>query len=102
MTSHSPLVRPSAPVPAIALSAFPVTPRRVALAAALLAANCAQAQEAASADATEGKTLQEMVVTANRIEQPLSDLTADMSIIDDKTLQRQGPGAIADVRHFAA
>ena len=97
MTSHSPLVRPSAPVPAIALSAFPVTPRRVALAAALLAANCAQAQEAASADATEGKTLQEMVVTANRIEQPLSDLTADMSIIDDKTLQRQGPGAIADV-----
>ena len=97
MTSHSPLVRPSAPVPAIALSAFPVTPRRVALAAALLAANCAQAQEAASADATEGKTLQEMVVTANRIEQPLSDLTAEMSIIDDKTLQRQGPGAIADV-----
>ncbi|MFG5777907.1 TonB-dependent receptor domain-containing protein [Comamonas sp. J-3] len=97
MKSHLPLVRLSAPESAVALSTLSFSPRRVALAAALLAAAGAQAQEAASADATEGKTLQEMVVTANRIEQPLSDLTADMSIIDDKTLQRQGPGAIADV-----
>ena len=65
------------------------------MATALLAASAAG--YAQQADETEGKTLQEVVVTANRIAQPLSDLTADMTIIDDQTIARQGPGGVADV-----
>ncbi|WP_409514674.1 TonB-dependent receptor domain-containing protein [Comamonas sp.] len=57
----------------------------------------AQAQQLPSGQETAGKNLQEMVVTANRIEQPLSDLVADMSIIDAQTIERQGPGSVADV-----
>lgn len=57
----------------------------------------AQAQQLPSGQDTAGKNLQEMVVTANRIEQPLSDLVADMSIIDAPTIERQGPGSVADV-----
>ena len=57
----------------------------------------AQAQQLPSGQETAGKNLQEMVVTANRIEQPLSDLVADMSIIDAPTIERQGPGSVADV-----
>ncbi len=76
------------------------TPRFLALAIASalpLLALQAQAQQAPAAQETEGKNLQEMVVTANRIEQPLSDLVADMSIIDAQTIERQGPGSVADV-----
>ncbi|WP_423935829.1 TonB-dependent receptor domain-containing protein [Comamonas sp. 23] len=76
------------------------TPRFLALAIAAalpLFALPAQAQQAPAALETEGKNLQEMVVTANRIEQPLSDLVADMSIIDAQTIERQGPGSVADV-----
>ncbi|WP_407064942.1 TonB-dependent receptor domain-containing protein [Comamonas sediminis] len=57
----------------------------------------AQAQQLPSGQETAGKNLQEMVVTANRIAQPLSDLVADMSIIDAQTIERQGPGSVADV-----
>jgi vitamin B12 transporter len=57
----------------------------------------AQAQQLPSGQETAGKNLQEMVVTANRIEQPLSDLVVDMSIIDAPTIERQGPGSVADV-----
>lgn len=57
----------------------------------------AQAQQLPSGQEAVGKNLQEMVVTANRIAQPLSDLVADMSIIDAPTIERQGPGSVADV-----
>ncbi len=57
----------------------------------------AQAQQLPSGQEAVGKNLQEMVVTANRIAQPLSDLVADMSIIDAQTIERQGPGSVADV-----
>ncbi|WP_446715051.1 TonB-dependent receptor domain-containing protein [Comamonas sp. B21-038] len=57
----------------------------------------AQAQQLPSGQETAVKNLQEMVVTANRIAQPLSDLVADMSIIDAPTIERQGPGSVADV-----
>ncbi|WP_404979252.1 TonB-dependent receptor domain-containing protein [Comamonas sp. BIGb0152] len=57
----------------------------------------AQAQPSQPGAETEGKNLKEMVVTANRIAQPLSDLVADMSIIDAQTIARQGPGSVADV-----
>ena len=101
MTSYTPSVRLCAPVSAIATTFAAHTPiplKRVALGAALLTATlAAQAQQAAAPDATEGKTLPEMVVTANRIEQPLSDLTADMTIIDEQAIARQGFGGVADV-----
>ena len=92
MISHMPLVRLRAPV-SVAASPVQFMLKGVA-AAAMLASLTVHAQQAAE---TEGKTLQEMVVTANRIEQPLSDLTADMTIIDDKTIARQGFGGVADV-----
>ena len=98
MYSHTPKVCLRTPASAVAPSSVNLSLKHVSMAAALLAATLsAQAQQVAAADETDGKTLQEMVVTANRIEQPLSDLTADMTIIDDKTIARQGPGGVADV-----
>ena len=98
MYSHTPKVCLRTPASAVAPASVNLSLKHVSMAAALLAATLsAQAQQVAAADETDGKTLQEMVVTANRIEQPLSDLTADMTIIDDKTIARQGPGGVADV-----
>lgn len=57
-------------------------------------ASLAQAQQVALADSVH---LQETVVTANRIEQPLSDLVADMSIVDRETIEAAGAVGIADV-----
>ena len=42
-------------------------------------------------------TLRETVVTANRVEQPLSDLVGDVSIIDRATIERSGATGVADV-----
>jgi len=75
-----------------------LNPRSVkALAVASALPFFALSAQAQAALETEGKNLQEMVVTANRIAQPLSDLVADMSIIDAQTIARQGPGSVADV-----
>ena len=41
--------------------------------------------------------LKETVVTATRSEQPLSDVLADISVIDRATLERSGAGGLADV-----
>ena len=64
--------------------------------AALLVTLAAPALAQTSAPA-EVEVLPEMVVTANRIAQPLSDLTADMTIVDRETIERQGFGGVADV-----
>ncbi|MEX8194429.1 TonB-dependent receptor domain-containing protein [Comamonas guangdongensis] len=65
--------------------------RSTGLAAALVCMACAaQAQQLALA-------LGETVVTANRIEQPLSDLVADMSIVDRQTIETAGAAGVADV-----
>ncbi len=42
-------------------------------------------------------SLQETVVTATRIAQPLADLVADVTIIDRATIQRSGATGVADV-----
>lgn len=42
-------------------------------------------------------TLQETVVTVTRVAQPLSDLVADVSIIDRVAIERSGAAALADV-----
>jgi vitamin B12 transporter len=59
---------------------------------ALAAAFPALAQPAAAEPA-----LRETVVTAARVEQPLSDLVADVSIIDRATIERSGATGVADV-----
>ncbi|WP_407715905.1 TonB-dependent receptor domain-containing protein [Comamonas testosteroni] len=68
--------------------------RPTLLASALAMAFAAQAQSAAQADAVQMK---ETVVTANRIEQPLSDLVADMSVVGRETIETAGAVGVADV-----
>ncbi len=68
--------------------------RPTLLASALAMAFAAQAQSATQADAVHMK---ETVVTANRIEQPLSDLVADMSVVGRETIEAAGAVGVADV-----
>lgn len=75
-------------------ASFPSVFRPTVLASLLTMASLAQAQQVALADSVH---LQETVVTANRIEQPLSDLVADMSIVDRETIEAAGAVGIADV-----
>jgi vitamin B12 transporter len=42
-------------------------------------------------------TLGEVVVTATRVAQPLSDLVADVTIVDREQIERAGAGGVADV-----
>ena len=42
-------------------------------------------------------SLQDMVVTATRTEQPLSDLVADVSVVDRETIEASGATGVADV-----
>ena len=42
-------------------------------------------------------SLQDMVVTATRTEQPLSDLVADISIVDRETIETSGATGLADL-----
>ena len=42
-------------------------------------------------------SLQDTVVTATRTEQPLSDLVADVSIVDRETIEASGATGVADV-----
>ena len=49
------------------------------------------------AQAATASELRETVVTATRVEQPLSDLVADVSIIDSTTLRKSGAVSVADV-----
>jgi len=46
---------------------------------------------------TTAPSLRETVVTATRVEQPLSDLVADVSIVDSDTIARSGATGVADV-----
>lgn len=68
--------------------------RPTLLASLLVMASAVQAQQVALADTV---SMKEMVVTANRIEQPLSDLVADMSIVDRETIEAAGVAGVADV-----
>jgi vitamin B12 transporter len=62
-------------------------------AAALLQLPLAALAQAASAPST----LNEIVVTANRTPQPLSDLVADVSVIDREQIERAGAVGVADL-----
>jgi len=64
-----------------------------AIAAAL---PCAQAQTLLAQN-LRAPSLQEVVVTATRTPQPLSDLVADLSIVDRETIENSGATSVADV-----
>jgi vitamin B12 transporter len=76
--------RPTLLAAAIACTAAP----------AIFAQGAPVAQAVALADTA---FMAETVVTANRIEQPLSDLVADMSIVGRETIETSGAAGVADV-----
>ncbi|PWW46252.1 vitamin B12 transporter [Melaminivora alkalimesophila] len=74
--------------------------RPCALAVALLAVGtAAHAQQAPVllAQNLRAPALDEVVVTATRVEQPLSDVLADVTIVDRETIERSGATGLADV-----
>lgn len=80
-----------------ASAAFSFRPSLLAAAAACLAAPAVLAQGAQGVALADTASMAETVVTANRIEQPLSDLVADMSIVDRETIETSGAAGVADV-----
>ncbi len=82
--------------PAAASACF----RPAALALALACALPAVAQQTDSvllAQNLHAPSMRETVVTATRTEQPLSDLVADVSIVDRETIERSGATGVVDV-----
>lgn len=78
----------------LARAALPVRLQPLAWAAACLWA-VSPAVLAQTADATQ--PLSDTVVTATRTAQPLSDLVADVSVVDREALDRSGAAALEDV-----
>ncbi len=77
-------------------------PRRLALACAGLCVFTAQAQvnmadSALLAQNLRAPALSETVVTATRTAQPLSDLVADVSIVDRDSIERSGATGLGDL-----
>lgn len=70
---------------------------RFGLAALPLAVAAAFPMSALAQTASTDASLRETVVTATRVEQPLSDLVADVSIVDSETIARSGATGVADV-----
>ncbi len=80
--------------------AAPACLRPAVVALAVASALPALAQQAAPvllAQNTHVPALRETVVTATRTEQPLSDLVADVSIVDRETLENSGATGLVDV-----
>lgn len=75
---------------------FVIRARWAVSAFALAAAFSASAQTDVASQNAVGQ-MNEVVVTATRIAQPLSDLVADVTILDRDTLDRSGAGGLADV-----
>lgn len=72
--------------------------RLSALALASLNLCAAQAQDATLlAQNLHAPTMNEVVVTANRVAQPLTDVLADVTIVDRQTIESSGAAALADV-----
>jgi vitamin B12 transporter len=79
-------------------SRLPVRARaRFCLATLPLAVAAAFPAVALAQGAPATASLRETVVTATRVEQPLSDLVADVSIVDSDTIARSGATGVADV-----
>lgn len=74
-----------------------VSPARALPRACTLALAIAAAFPALAIAQAAAPSLGETVVTANRVEQPLSDLLADVSIVDRDTIERSGATGVADL-----
>jgi vitamin B12 transporter len=81
----------------VPLMKFSVIRMRWAAPAFALAAAFSALAQTESAPQTAVAQLKEVVVTATRVAQPLSDLVADVTILDRDTLDRSGAGGLADV-----
>lgn len=77
-------------------AALPATSLSLLAFAGLVACAVPAAAQTAVAGAAAA-SLSENVVTATRVAQPLSDLVADVSIIDRETIERSGATGLADV-----
>ena len=90
MKNHLPHVRPIASLRPVVLATL-----------SLFAAHAAHAQEVAApillAQNLRAPQLSETVVTATRTEQALSDLVADVSIVDRETIESSGATGVADL-----
>lgn len=87
-------------VRSVCRAAAPVCLRPAALTLALACALPALAQQAAPvllAQNLHAPSLRETVVTATRSEQPLSDLVADVSIVDRTTIENSAATGLVDV-----
>ncbi|ODS95253.1 MAG: TonB-dependent receptor [Lautropia sp. SCN 69-89] len=73
------------------------SPSRAPLAALPLAIAAGFASSSFPALAAGPAALHPVVVTATRIEQPLADVVADVSIVDRETIERSGASTLADV-----
>lgn len=80
-------------------AAAPLNLRPAALALAAMAALAAHAQEGATllAQNLHAPSMSDVVVTATRTPQPLSDLVADVSIVDRETIETSGATGLVDV-----
>ena len=74
-----------------------VSPARALACASTLTLAIAAVVPAIALAQSAAPALSETVVTANRVEQPLSDLLADVSIIDRDTIERSGANGVADL-----
>lgn len=77
-------------------------PSGLAAACLLLASQCALAQSAASDDPVRlaqaaAPALPTVVVTATRAEQPLTDVLADVTLIDEAEIRRSGAVSVSDL-----
>ena len=90
MKNHLPHVLPFASLRPVVLATL-----------SLFAAHAAHAQEVAApillAQNLRAPQLSETVVTATRTEQPLSDLVADVSIVDRESIASSGANGVADL-----
>lgn len=80
-------------------AAAPLNLRPAVLALAAMAALAAHAQEGATllAQNLHAPSMSDVVVTATRTPQPLSDLVADVSIVDRETIETSGATGLVDV-----
>ena len=85
---------------------YPAAPRRIALACALAAAGGAHAQTATDPAPADGAvtvaqlaapSLPDTIVTANRVAQPLTDVLADVTLLDEQQIRESGAVTIADL-----
>ncbi|MGB3072005.1 MAG: TonB-dependent receptor [Ottowia sp.] len=76
---------------------IPFTLKPALLPLALVCAYSAHAQTPAQTASASAVSLSETVVTAARVEQPLTDVLADVTLIDEKEIQRSGATSVSDL-----